>query len=133
MIENVNVGEKEIGIEREGRRQGQGLLPPEMKRIMVMMGSEKGSRKVGNGRGETGTVAGGGITQGAEVGVGIEGIVRAGIPEETCTQQHQSQKTGAEDNGTRDRRKMMMGQTTQKLRLLKLNRLWASLRLKPLK
>ena len=49
MIENVNVGEKEIGIEREGRRQGQGLLPPEMKRIMVVMGSEKGSRKVGNG------------------------------------------------------------------------------------
>ena len=113
-----------------GRRQGQGLLPPEMKRIMVVMGSEKGSRKVGNGRGETGTVAGGGITQGAEVGVGI---VRAWIPEETCTQQHQSQKTGAEDNGTRDRRKMMMGQTTQTLRLLKLNRLWASLRLKPLK
>ncbi|GMY18060.1 hypothetical protein FCV25MIE_13299 [Fagus crenata] len=68
---------------------------------MVVMVSEKGSRKVGNGRGETGTVAGGGITQGAKVGVGIEGIVRAGIPEETCTQQHQSQKTRAEDNGTR--------------------------------
>ena len=49
MIENVNVGEKEIGIEREGRRQGQGLLPPEMKRIMVVIGSEKGSGKVGNG------------------------------------------------------------------------------------
>lgn len=49
-----------------------------MKRNMVVIGSEKGSGKVGSGRGETGTVAGGGVTQGAEVGVGIARIMKVG-------------------------------------------------------
>jgi hypothetical protein len=42
-----------------------------MKEIMVMTGNEKEKGKAGSVKDEIGTVAGGGVIQGAEVGVGI--------------------------------------------------------------
>ena len=79
MIANVGMDEKEIGIEREGHTEtgiGTGTKTDivaawEMKRIMVMIGSEIGGRR------------------GKIVMVGSTG-------RDICTQQHQSKKTGME-------------------------------------
>lgn len=92
---------------------------------MVVIGREKGSGKVGSGRGETGTVAGGGVTQGAEVGVGIARIMKMGsigrdmhaaapVPEDGMDLRKSQRRR------KKERRRRMTGQTTQTLRLLQL-------------
>jgi hypothetical protein len=130
MIGIVDVGEKEIGIER-GTETGIGIETVtawEMKRNMVVIGSEKGSGKVGSGRGETGTVAGGGVTQGAEVGVGIARIMKVGsigrdmhaaapVPEDGMDLRILGK---SQRRRKWERRRRMTGQTTQTLRLLQL-------------
>jgi hypothetical protein len=99
-----------------------------MKRNMVVIGSEKGSGKVGNGRGGTGTVAGGGVTQGAEVGVGIARIMKVGsigrdmhaaapVPEDEMDPRILGK---SQRRRKRERRRRMTGQTTLTLRLLQL-------------
>ena len=91
MIENVDVGEKEIGIETERETETEtGIetetaIGSETTRNMNVIGIEKGIGKVGSGIGETGTgtVGGGGAIQGAEVGVGIARIVTGIIVRDT--------------------------------------------------
>ena len=136
MIGNVDVDEIGIGIERgteTGIGTGTGIgtetvTTCEMKRIMVVIGSEIGSGKVG--RGETGTVAGGGVTQEAEVGVGIGRIVRVGstgrdmhaaapVPEDGMELRKMALGKSLRRR-KRERRRKRMEQTTQTLRLLKL-------------
>ena len=138
MIGNVDVDEIGIGIERgteTGIGTGTGIgtetvTTCEMKRIMVVIGSEIGSGKVGSGRGETGTVAGGGVTQEAEVGVGIGRIVRVGstgrdmhaaapVPEDGMELRKMALGKSLRRR-KRERRRKRMEQTTQTLRLLKL-------------
>ena len=97
---------------------------------MVVIGSEKGSGKVGNERGETGIAVGGGVTRGAEVGVGIGRIVRVGstgrdmhaaasVPEDGMELRTMALGMSLRRR-KRERKRKMTGQTTQTLRLLKL-------------
>lgn len=73
MIGNEDVGEKEIGTETGIETAIDIAL--EKKKNMAEIGIEKGIGKVGSGKDEIGTVAGGGAIRGAEVGVGIARIV----------------------------------------------------------
>jgi hypothetical protein len=87
-----------------------------MKEIMVMTGNEKEKGKAGSVKDEIGTVAGGGVIQGAEVGVGIvkdmpTAVVLKGVEMEQKSRRRRRRKR---------RKGKMMVRTTLIRRLLKL-------------
>jgi hypothetical protein len=87
-----------------------------MKEIMVMTGNEKEKGKAGSVKDEIGTVAGGGVIQGAEVGVGIVKDMPTAVVLKGAEMEQKSRR-----RRRRKRRKgKMMVRTTLIRRLLKL-------------
>jgi hypothetical protein len=88
-----------------------------MKEIMVMTGNEKEKGKAGSVKDEIGTVAGGGVIQGAEVGVGIVKDMPTAVVLKGAEMEQKSRRR----RRRRKRRKgKMMVRTTLIRRLLKL-------------
>lgn len=82
---------------------------------MVVIGNEKERGKAENGRGEIGTVAGGGVIQGVEVGVGIARDMAAAAVQKGVEMVRKSQR-----RKRKRRKRRMMAPTTQIQRLQKL-------------